>query len=209
MPFYVIDPIQVLLIGAGGHCKSCINLVDSILEYEVQGIIDRAGSSAKEVLGHKVLGTDDEMESLFGDSPSVMISVGQIKTPQTRIKLFEIANSLGAVFPVLKSPTSCVSDHSSISSGTAVFHQVIVNASVRIGENCILNNKALIEHDAIIGSHCHISTGALINGGVLIEDGCFVGSGAVLHEGIKVGENAVISAGQIVRKDIPSNTIVK
>tara|TARA_B100000035_G_scaffold61777_2_gene49855 strand:- start:9834 stop:10457 length:624 start_codon:yes stop_codon:yes gene_type:complete len=203
------EPTPILLIGAGGHCKSCINLIDSIPEFKVKGIIDHPGSSTKEVLGHKVLASDNEMESLLVNSPSVMISVGQIKTPQTRIKLFEIANSLGAFFPVLKSPTSCVSDHSSISSGTAVFHHVIVNASARIGENCILNNKALIEHDAIIGSHCHISTGALINGGVVIEDGCFVGSGAVLHEGIKIGMNSVISAGQIVRKDVPSNTIVK
>jgi sugar O-acyltransferase (sialic acid O-acetyltransferase NeuD family) len=138
-----------------------------------------------------------------------MISVGQIKTPQTRIKLFEIANSLGAVFPVLKSPMSCISDHSSIDSGTVVFHHVIVNASVKIRKNCILNHKVLIEHDANIGSHCHISTGALVNGGVVVDDGCFVGSGAVLHEGIKVGMNSVISAGQIVRKDVPSNTIVK
>ena len=203
------EPTPILLIGAGGHCKSCINLIDSIPEFKVKGIIDRPGSKTKEVLGHKVLGTDDEMKSLFGDSPSVMITVGQIKTPKTRVKLFERANSMGAVFPVLKSPMSCISVHSSIDSGTVVFHHVIVNASVKIGKNCILNHKALIEHDAIIGSHCHISTGALVNGGVVIDDGCFIGSGAVLHEGIKVGMNSVISAGQIVRKDVPCNTIVK
>ena len=203
------EPTQIILIGAGGHCKSCINLIDSIPEYKVKGIIDKTGTIVSEVLGHKVLATDDEMESLIVNSPSIIISVGQIKTPKMRVKLFERANSMGAVFPVLKSPMSCISIHSSIDSGTVVFHHVIVNASVKIGKNCILNHKALIEHDAIIGSHCHISTGALVNGGVLIDDGCFIGSGAVLHEGIKVGMNSVISAGQIVRKDVPSNTIVK
>ena len=203
------EPTQIILIGAGGHCKSCINLIDSIPEYKVKGIIDKTGTIVSEVLGHKVLATDDEMESLIVNSPSIIISVGQIKTPKMRGKLFERANSMGAVFPVLKSPMSCISIHSSIDSGTVVFHHVIVNASVKIGKNCILNHKALIEHDAIIGSHCHISTGALVNGGVLIDDGCFIGSGAVLHEGIKVGMNSVISAGQIVRKDVPSNTIVK
>lgn len=203
------EPTLILLIGAGGHCKSCINLIDSIPEFKVKGIIDKPGTGSDEVLGHKVLATDNEMESLLVNSPSVLISVGQIKTPKTRVILFERANSMGAVFPVLKSPMSCISVHSSIDSGTVVFHHVIVNASVKIGKNCILNHKALIEHDAIIGSHCHISTGALVNGGVVIDDGCFIGSGAVLHEGIKVGMHSVISAGQIVRKDVPSNTIVR
>jgi sugar O-acyltransferase (sialic acid O-acetyltransferase NeuD family) len=203
------ESTSILLIGAGGHCKSCINLIDSIPEFKVKGIIDRPGSSAKDVLGHKVLGTDDEMESLFGDSPSVLISVGQIKTPKTRIKLFEKANSMGAVFPVLKSPMSCISDHSSIDSGTVVLHHVIVNASVKIGTNCIINTKALIEHDSEIGSHCHVSTAAIINGGVIVEDRCFIGSGAIVHEGVKIGEGSVISAGSIVRQDLSKGTLLK
>ena len=34
------------------------------------------------------------------------------------------------------------------------------------GSHCIVNSRALIEHDVIIGNYCHISTGALLNGGV-------------------------------------------
>jgi UDP-3-O-[3-hydroxymyristoyl] glucosamine N-acyltransferase len=34
-----------------------------------------------------------------------------------------------------------------------------------VGRNCIINTKALVEHDAIIEDHCHISTGAIVNGG--------------------------------------------
>ena len=43
--------------------------------------------------------------------------------------------------------------------------------STRDKKNCIINNKALIEHDAIIGDHCHIATGAIINGEVSAEAG--------------------------------------
>ena len=41
---------------------------------------------------------------------------------------------------------------------------------IKIGKNCIVNNKSLIEHDVVIGNHCHISTGAIINGNVRIGD---------------------------------------
>ena len=38
-------------------------------------------------------------------------------------------------------------------------NDVIVNANVQIGKNCILNNKSLIEHDVKIGNNTHIATG--------------------------------------------------
>ena len=45
-------------------------------------------------------------------------------------------------------------------------HDAVINANARIGKNCIINSKALVEHDVIIGDHCHIATGAIVNGEV-------------------------------------------
>ena len=56
-----------------------------------------------------------------------------------------------------------------------VFHHVIVNSNVSIGENCIINNKALLEHDVKIGDNVHISTGCIVNGSS-IGSNTFVGS---------------------------------
>ena len=33
-------------------------------------------------------------------------------------------------------------------------HHAIVNANTSIGDNCIINSKALIEHDCSISNHC-------------------------------------------------------
>ncbi|NBW65512.1 acetyltransferase, partial [bacterium] len=57
-------------------------------------------------------------------------------------------------------------------------HGAVVNASATVGENCIINNLALVEHDAEIGAHTHLSTGSRINGAVRVGTGSFVGSGA-------------------------------
>ena len=199
----------ILLLGAGGHCKSCIDLISTSAIYDVVGIVDKDGSTVKEILGIRVMGTDSDLALIIQNYSKVLISVGHIKSPDLRIKLFENAKQLGAYFPLLFSPTSQISQTARIDEGTICFHQTIINASAKIGSNCIINNKALIEHDSQIGSHCHISTGALVNGGVFIEDGCFIGSGAILHEGVKVGAGSVIGAGKVVKNDIPSGTILK
>jgi tetrahydrodipicolinate N-succinyltransferase len=43
-----------------------------------------------------------------------------------------------------------------------VVHHALINAGARVDRNCIINTKALAEHDAIIEDHCHISTGAIV-----------------------------------------------
>lgn len=202
-----VEPI--LLIGAGGHCKSCIDVLSTLDNYQVVGIVDKQASTVNEVLGMRVIGTDSDLELLIKKFTNVLIALGQIKSPDLRIKLFQSAKSLGASFPVVLSPTAYIAKTAMLGEGTICFHQTIVNASARIGSNCIINNKALIEHDTQVGSHCHISTGALVNGEVFIEDGCFIGSGAILHEGVKIGANSVIGAGIVVKEDVPSRTLLR
>ena len=88
-------------------------------------------------------------------------------------------------------------------------HGSIVNTNVIIGENCIVNSKALIEHDVNIGSNTHISTGAIINGGSCIGENCFIGSGAIVYHEINITDNTIIPAGAIVRKNITRNNLIR
>ena len=77
-------------------------------------------------------------------------------------------------------------------------HQALVNAGARIGSNCIINTKALVEHDAVVEDHCHIATGAIVNGGVSIGAGSFYGSAAVSKHYISVPPKSFIKANSIV-----------
>ena len=82
-------------------------------------------------------------------------------------------------------------------------HYALVNSGAKVGRNCIINTRALIEHDAIIEDHCHISTDAVINGGVKIGSGTFFGSNSVSKEYIEIGENSVIGCGKRIIKNLP------
>jgi len=198
----------ILLLGGGGHCHSCIDVIESSGIYRVEGIIESELSS-ESVLGYPVVGCDDDLPQLLKTSQSAIVAVGQIKNPETRIKLFDRLKKLGANLPVIISPKACCSSHSFIGKGSIVMHGAVINAGAKIGNNCIINSLSLIEHDVIISDHCHVSTGALVNGGAYIGRGTFVGSGAVVKEGVIVGENVIIGAGQIVLKDLQSGAVLK
>jgi sugar O-acyltransferase (sialic acid O-acetyltransferase NeuD family) len=207
--FWHIKMIPILLIGGGGHCGACIDVLESTGRYEIRGIVRPSKGDAATLFGYETLGADEDLPWLLEESPATLITIGQIKTSEPRRRIYGALKSLKAHFPVIVSPHARVSSHASVGEGSIVMHHALVNAGAVVSENCIVNSMALIEHDAVIGPHSHISTGARINGGVKIGSGCFVGSGAVLREGIEVGNDAIIGAGQVVMRDVPSSTCLK
>lgn len=197
----------IVLIGGGGHCRSCIDIIERSKVYKIIGVIDNTLTSADLIYGYKILGTDQDIPELLSEFDTALITIGHIKNGQRRSELFEYLKSKNIALPSIVSPSAIISSHASVLTGTVVMHGAIVNASAFVGENCILNSQSLIEHDAVVGANCHVSTGAKINGGVTVGDGSFIGSGAILREGITVGRNCIIGAGVTVLKNIPEKTV--
>jgi len=190
---------EIILIGGGGHCKSVIDVIEMEGSFEIVGIVDRKENVGQKVLGYKIIGCDDDLEDLFKKFKHAIVSVGQIKSPDLRIKLFNHLNTIGFETPTIISPRSYVSKHASIDKGSVVLHDALINAEVHIGKNCIINSKALIEHDCRIADHCHISTGAILNGGTSILEGTFFGSNAVSKEYSAFEQRAFIKAGSVAK----------
>jgi sugar O-acyltransferase (sialic acid O-acetyltransferase NeuD family) len=194
---------KIILVGGGGHCKSCIDVIEQECRYGIAGIVDVPEKKQEMVLSYPIIGSDTDLAELIKTCKNVLITLGQIKSPSRRTVLFNDLKQMGARFPVIQSPLAYVSPHAHVAEGTIVMHNALVNAGARVGRNCIINTKALVEHDAIIEDHCHIATGAVINGGVKVGPGTFFGSNAVCKEYIEIGENAVIGCGAIIVKNIP------
>ena len=189
---------KILLIGGGGHCRSVIDVIEQEGRFEIAGIIDKPERLGSKILDYEVIGSDDELEKLSKKYQYALITVGQITSPNLRIKLFELAKEAGFILPTIISPRAYVSKHAAIDEGTVIMHDALLNANVTIGKNCIINTKALIEHDSVIEDNCHISTGAIINGGVTVKHNSFIGSGATTRESIIIKENSFIKAGSVV-----------
>ena len=197
---------SIILIGAGGHARACIDVIEQAGQYHVAGLVGVHEELHAQHLGYAVIATDAELPRLAKDYEHALVSVGQVHSPDTRIRLYQRAVELGFSLPVIVSPLGHVGKHASIGAGTIVMHGAIINAGARVGRNCIINSTALIEHDAVVDDHCHVSTGAIINGSVSVGAGTFVGSGSVIKDGIKIGKHCVVGLGLCVRKDQADNS---
>lgn len=190
---------DVLLIGGGGHCRALIDVIEQEGGYSIAGIIDHQERIGQKVLGYEIVGCDSDLNKLYSQYQYAILAIGQIRSPNTRMRLFDHLKYIGFRLPFIISPRAYVSSYASIGEGTVVMHDALINAGAQIGNNCIINTKALIEHDCIIGDHCHISTGAILNGATSVGSGSFIGSHAVSKEGISIPDNSFIKAGSLVK----------
>ena len=190
----------LILIGGGGHCKSVIEAAESA-GYRILGVLDLPENLGKNVLSTQVIGTDDDIPS-FVDKAEFIVTVGFIKNPSIRIKLYNRIKEADGKLATIIASTAYVSKYASLGEGTVVLHQAFVNSCAKVGNNVILNTATNIEHDAIIGDHCHISTGVMVNGECRVGERCFIGSQSVLANCVSIGEDIIVSAGSFVRNSL-------
>jgi len=195
---------EIILIGDGGHCKSCIDVIEHKNKYTISGIIDVQDKLGEKVLGYPIHWCADEIETITEKFDNFLITLGQLYDVSLRIKLFDKIKTIGKNFLLIISPNYFVSEHASIEEGTIVMNRAILNASSIKGKNCIINTNAPIEHDVSIEDHCHISTSSIINGETKIGSSVFIGSKTVVIQDIEVANNTFIGARSVGIKNLPS-----
>lgn len=193
---------SLILIGAGGHARACIDVIEQEGSYNIAGLVGLSDEVGTNHLGYEVIATDADLQGLARQYKNALISVGQIQYPNTRIHLFRHAEHAGFLLKTVISRSAYVSPHAEIGAGTIIMNGAIVNAGSQIGVNCIINSNSLIEHDVSIEEHCHISTGSIVNGNSSIGSGSFIGSGVIVKQGISIGTNSIVGMGLTVRENI-------
>lgn len=196
---------EIILVGGGGHCKSCIDVIESEGKFKIKGIIDLPHLLGSETLGYKVIGNDDDIPSFIAQGYSFLITMGHLGNANRRNQLFENIHSLDGNLATVISSTAKVSSHASIGKGSIIMHNTMINAGTQIGANCIINSGSIVEHDVVVEKHSHISTGAILNGDVEIKEESFVGSGALIKNGLSIAKNTIIGMGAIVVKNIENS----
>lgn len=198
---------DLVLIGAGGHARSCIDVIEQEGKFRIAGLVGVTEEVGSRVLDYDVMGTDAELDELAARFQYALVTIGQIASSEARIRLFDLSVKAGFALPTIIAPSAYVSPHATIGSGTIVMHGAIINADAVVGRNCIINSRALIEHGSQVADHCHVSTGATLNGNTSIGIGVFIGSGATIKEGVSVGSKSLVGMGLSLRHDLSENSL--
>ncbi len=191
---------NLYLFGGGGHSLSCIDIIQNQKIFNIKGVFDKNFSSKKKILSYPLIKEDTLLIKKLKGKNFGLVTVGQIKTPNLRIKIFSKMKEYGFKPATVISSNSKIYKNVKIGEGTIIMNGVIINPNVRIGKNCIINTGCIIEHEVIVEDHCHISTGTILNGGVMVKEGSFVGSKSTIIQNKIIEKYSVIPMGSIIKK---------
>jgi len=203
--------VRVVGVGAGGHAKILVELLEQTRIYELVGFtdVDRTRWGAK-LMGYPVLGGDEVLAELYEKGVrAAFIGVGAVSSGGTKLraKLFRQLAEIGFEMPTLIHSKAAVSPSASIGVGSVVMAGAVMSSDVRVGDNVVVYSGTVIEHDSVIESHVLLSPGVKIAGGVKIQEGTFLGIGASIIQGVSVGRWTTIGAGAVVLKHLNDNVV--
>lgn len=187
---------DIILIGYGGHAKSIADCIERQGQYRIVGYTDMEEQPSK----YTYLGTDAELQHLYDDGiRNAVIAVGYLGKGNLRERLYDSVKKIGFHLPVIKDPSSIISDSANIGEGTFIGKGAVVNAEAVVGKMVIINTMALVEHECKINDFAHIAVAAVLCGNVTVKRAAFVGANATVIQGRTVKDREVVPAGATIR----------
>jgi UDP-perosamine 4-acetyltransferase len=196
--------METVIIGAGGHGKVVLDILQAGGRYRPVGFIDA---------DPKLAGTTVAGLPVFGAIHLLNKLKRQYQLKAAIIAIGDNRARCGYVQPILDHslelisaihPTASVSRSARLGRNVVVAAGAVVCTEARIGDLAIINTSAIVDHECEIGEAAHVCPGANVAGRVRIGSRAFVGLGANVIQCLSIGDGAVIGAGAVVLHDIPA-----
>src|SRR5688572_23109477 len=142
---------HIVVIGASGHAKVVIDVIEKEGKYHIVGLIDSLKPLDETVFGYKILGAEDKLAALVasGDVQGGLIAIGD------NWKRYLVAEKVRSLMPQFKfittiHPSAQIGRGVTVGDGSVLMAGAVVNSDGSIGNSCILNTKASLDHDSLM-----------------------------------------------------------
>jgi sugar O-acyltransferase (sialic acid O-acetyltransferase NeuD family) len=202
--------MRYVLWGSAGHAMVLASIID-LRGGRVVALFDNSREAVSVLTGVSLyLGKDEfirwierepDRHDIYG-----LAAIGGARG-RDRLAVHEYFRTYGVRVDPLVHPQASVCRTASLGAGTQVLAQAVVAAGARLGEACIINHHASVDHECVLGDGVHLAPGATLCGCVSLGNNVMIGAGAVVLPRVTIGENTVVGAGAVVTRDFPAGVV--
>ncbi|CAK0746630.1 putative UDP-N-acetylbacillosamine N-acetyltransferase [Gammaproteobacteria bacterium] len=198
----------MILLGGGGHAAVLWDILRQT-GVNLLGVVAPGPPASLALAGLAWLGDDDAVAHYPPSQVSLVNGVGSVAETTARHAVFERFTADGYEFVSVIHPSAGVStlEHTA-GAGLQVTAGAVIGPHTRLGDNVLINTRAVVEHDCVVGDHCHVASGAVLCGACHLAHAIHVGAGAIVKQGVRVGEHATIAAGAVVVNPVEPYALV-
>src|SRR5690606_7423015 len=162
---------NILIIGASGHGKVIVDIIEKGNLYNIQGFLDTYKQKGKKLFNYPILGTEDDLNGLVEkhDIYGCFIAIGDNYTRKIMAEKIAFLNP-GMKFINAVHPTAIIGRNVKLGHGITIMAGVIVNSDSYIGDFCILNTQSFLEHDGTMHNFSSISSGVKTGGNLTLME---------------------------------------
>ncbi|CAN7746805.1 acetyltransferase [Caballeronia sp. LjRoot29] len=194
----------IVVIGAGGHAKVCVESLLGMGEAVDFCIGDTPGQDY--CLSIPVLMGDENLARLRDEGYTRVFAA--IGSNRLRARLADLAVAQGYELVNAISPFAVISPTARLGVGIAIMAGAVINAEAFVGDLAIVNTGACVDHDCRIGKAVHVAPQCGLAGNVTVGIQSFLGIGSRVIPEIHIGSEVMIGAGSVVISDIDDNQTV-
>ena len=199
---------RLVIVGAGGHARSVLALLDRLDEYEVVALVDTYQPPDSYLFGLPIISSLDQLACFCADANALNLCVAIGDNIRRQVMSERLIRMLpDSNFPTLVDPTAVVASGACLAQGVVVMAHAHVGAGCHVESGCLVNTQASIDHDCILGTFSSLAPGVITGGRVEVGSRSFIGLGSRIIHGIKIGADTVVGAGSLVIKDQPSRVL--
>lgn len=188
------QPTPLVIVGAGGHGRSVLELVHLSGTHRVSAFLDDQHPSGTNVMGVPVWGSSSLLDDLMARGvKTVHVAIGNNRTRQL---LCERARAAGLTLATLTHPRAFVSPSAVLGPGSAVMATATVGTEAVLGDGAIVNTGAVVDHHARVGAYAHLGANATMAGGTGIGSRAWLQAGAALGYGVQLPDDAIVGPGE-------------
>ena len=163
---------DLLILGAGGYGKTVADVAQQLGCYNSIRFLDDGQT------GENILGKCERYADFLNENTEVYPAFGNNVFRKNWIIRLQ---SEGISIPTLIHPSAYVSPMAQVGMGSVVLPMAVVNTGVRVGDGCIINIGALIDHDSVVENYVHLAPGAIVKAENRIPTESKIESGTVIE----------------------------
>ncbi|MES2130683.1 MAG: acetyltransferase [Pseudomonadota bacterium] len=199
---------SVVIFGCGNFASLVWYCLTHDSDLRVEAFtVDRAFVNGATHEGLPVL-PFDELEALYPPSQiDLLIPLGYKNINGVRRERFEQARARGYRFANYISSRASVWADLKVGENCIIGEHAIIQPYVTLGDNVIIRGGAHVSHHSTVASHGYVATQATLGAGVRMDEQAFVGVGAVLRDGLQIGARSFVGAGAVLLEDAAADSV--
>ena len=199
---------NVLIFGASGHGSVVLDILEKSEEFQPVGFVDSFIKKGTKKNGYEVLGSEFDLRHIL-EKHNVYGGIVAVGDNWVRRRLVRLIQRLVPQFIFINAihPSAILGKNLLLGSGTAIMPGVVVNSNSTIGDHCILNTRASMDHDGVLSHFSSLAPGVCCGGNLLLGTGAAISLGTMVVENIGIGDWSVVGAGSLVLNQIPESVL--